>query len=41
MRNDSCGFSLIEVLIATTIVVVALVGLAEVFVIATAANDGS
>lgn len=41
MRNVTRGFSLIEVLIATTIVVVALAGLAQVFVIATAANNGS
>ena len=41
MRNATRGFSLIEVLIATTIVVVALAGLAQVFVITTAANNGS
>lgn len=41
MRNGIRGFSLIEVLIATTIVVVALAGLAQVFVIASAASHGS
>lgn len=41
MRNGIRGFSLVEVLVATAIVVVALAGLAQVFVIATAANNGS
>ena len=41
MRNGIRGFSLIEALIATTIVIVALAGLAQVFVIATAASNGS
>jgi len=38
MRTGSRGFSLVEVLIATTITVVALAGLAQLFVIAAAAN---
>jgi len=38
MRTGSRGFSLVEVLIATTITVVALAGLAHLFVIAAAAN---
>lgn len=38
MRTAPRGFSLIEVLIATTITVVALVGLAHLFVVASAAN---
>ena len=41
MRNATRGFSLIEVLIATTIVIVALAGVAQLFVVATAANNGS
>jgi prepilin-type N-terminal cleavage/methylation domain-containing protein len=38
MRTGSRGFSLVEVLIATTITVVALAGLAHLFLIAAAAN---
>jgi prepilin-type N-terminal cleavage/methylation domain-containing protein len=38
MRTESQGFSLIEVLVATTITVIALSGLAHVFVLASAAN---
>jgi prepilin-type N-terminal cleavage/methylation domain-containing protein len=38
MRAEARGFSLIEVLIATTITVVALTGLAHLFVLASAAN---
>ena len=41
MCNDTRGCSLIEALIATTIVIVALAGLAQLFVIAAAANRGS
>jgi prepilin-type N-terminal cleavage/methylation domain-containing protein len=39
MRNGTRGFSLIEVLVATALIVVALTGLAQVFVIATAAGN--
>ena len=38
MRSGARGFSLVEVLIATTITVVGLTGLAHLFVVASAAN---
>lgn len=38
MQTQARGFSLVEVLIATTITVVALTGLAHLFVLAAAAN---
>ncbi|HVQ15816.1 MAG TPA: prepilin-type N-terminal cleavage/methylation domain-containing protein [Vicinamibacterales bacterium] len=38
MRTGARGFSLVEVLIATTITVVGLTGLAHLFVVASAAN---
>ncbi len=38
MKTGSRGFSLVEVLIATTITVVSLAGLAHLFVLASAAN---
>lgn len=41
VRTGSRGFSLIEVLIATTIAVVALAGLAQLFILASAANRAS
>jgi len=41
MRMQSRGFSLVEVLIATTIAVVAIAGLAQLFVLASAANRAS
>lgn len=41
VRTESRGFSLIEVLIATTISIVALAGLAQLFIVAAAANRAS
>ncbi len=41
MRATEGGFSLIETLIATTIVIVALSGLAQLFVVSAAANVGA
>jgi prepilin-type N-terminal cleavage/methylation domain-containing protein len=41
MRTDARGFSLIETLVATAIVVVGLSGLAQLFIISSAVNGGA
>ena len=41
MRTDARGFSLIETLVATTIVVVGLSGLAQLFIVSSAVNGGA
>jgi len=41
MRDEAAGFSLIETLVAATIVVVGLTGLAQLFIVSSAANARS